>query len=551
MRTRSTRVAVFAGALAVVLGAALTQPSACRTRRPPSQYSQRMVILGFDGLDPTLTGTWIRQGKLPNLKRLAEQGGMYALGTTHSAESPTAWASFATGVNPGKHNIYDFLVRDTSNYFPDFGIIRREPARFLFNYIPYRKPKVTSLRGGTSFWVTAGNAGVRSSVLTVPVTFPPEDVPNGELLSGLPLPDIRGTMGTFYYFATNLNRDEEGSTEFGGILKRLVVENDVARTELVGPPDPIVREQIRSIRSRQTPLDVAERAEVLALEAREDIRIPLTIRWNRAAKTATVDIAGESVPLERGRTSRWIELDFRVNLLASVHGMAQLLLIDADSELQLYVSPVNWKPDNPPAPISSPSTFSGELLERLGYYRTLGWAEATWALNEGRLDEKAFMEDLYRAFDDRAQVILSRIDSRDWDVLVGVIESTDRVQHMMSVHRPEAPHARRRAGRAVRGFDRAGVPARGSVRRRGGRAPRTGHTSSHRVGSRVPFMAQIGQPQHLADRARLHGGSGRAAGRKNAGRPVRRRTVLGERRLEPDAGVRDGARPDLLQPART
>jgi predicted AlkP superfamily phosphohydrolase/phosphomutase len=431
MRTRSTRVAVFAVVLAVVLGAALTQPSACRTRRPPSQYSQRLVILGFDGLDPTLTGTWIRQGKLPNLKRLADQGGMYSLGTTHSAESPTAWASFATGVNPGKHNIYDFLVRDTSNYLPALGMIRDEPARFLFNYIPYRKPKVTSLRGGTSFWVTAGNAGVRSSVLTVPVTFPPEDVPNGELLSGFPLPDIRGTMGTFYYFATNLSRYEEGSTEFGGILKRLVVENDVARTELVGPPDPIVREQIRSILSRQGPLDVAERAKMLALEAREDIRIPLTIRWNRAAKTATVEIAGESVPLERGRTSRWIALDFRVNLLASVHGMAQLLLIDADSELQLYVSPVNWKPDNPPAPISSPPSFSGELLERLGYYRTLGWAEATWALNEGRLDEKAFMEDLYRAFDDRAQVILSRIDSRDWDVLVGVIESTDRVQHMM------------------------------------------------------------------------------------------------------------------------
>ena len=47
------------------------------------------------------------------------------------------------------------------------------------------------------------------------------------------------------------------------------------------------------------------------------------------------------------------------------------------------------------------------------------------------MDEKTFMEDLYKAFDDRAQVILSRIDSREWDVLVGVIESTDRVQHMM------------------------------------------------------------------------------------------------------------------------
>ena len=105
--------------------------------------------------------------------------------------------------------------------------------------------------------------------------------------------------------------------------------------------------------------------------------------------------------------------------------------MNADNELQLYVSPVNWKPDDPPMPMSAPASFSGDLFEQLGYYRTLGWAEATWPLNEGRMDERTFMEDLYRAFDDRAQVILNRIDARNWDVLVGVIESTDRVQHMM------------------------------------------------------------------------------------------------------------------------
>jgi predicted AlkP superfamily phosphohydrolase/phosphomutase len=81
--------------------------------------------------------------------------------------------------------------------------------------------------------------------------------------------------------------------------------------------------------------------------------------------------------------------------------------------------------------MSSPASFSADLYERLGPYRTLGWAEATWPLNEDRIDEKVFMEDLYRAFDDRAQVILQRIDAKQWDLLVGVIESTDRVQHMM------------------------------------------------------------------------------------------------------------------------
>jgi predicted AlkP superfamily phosphohydrolase/phosphomutase len=413
--------------LVVCLGTA----AACGTRRAPQKFQQKLVILGFDGMDPRLVRTWMDEGQLPNMQKLANRGGgVHPLGTTHSPESPTAWASFATGVNAGKHNIYDFLVRDTATYLPDLGMVTREPPRFVFNFIPISKPIIKSIRGGTSFWVTAGNAGVRSSMLTVPVTYPPENVPNGEMLSGLPLPDIRGTMGTFYYFGTDLSRYEEGNTEFGGILKRLVFDADIAQTELIGPPNPIVRQQLRAARAR-TPLSELDKMKIAELEAREDVRLPVTVHWNRAGKSATVNIADSSIHLSEHQWSKWINLDFTINLLVRVHGMAQLYLIGAGPELQLYISPVNWRPDNPPAPMSSPASFSGDIYERVGPYRTLGWAEATWPLNEDRIDEKTFMDDLYRAFDDRAQVILQRIDSKQWDLLVGVIEATDRVQHMM------------------------------------------------------------------------------------------------------------------------
>src|SRR5262249_53535449 len=240
------------------------------------------------------------EGKLPNIRKLAARGsGVRALGTTHSPESPTAWASFATGVNAGKHNIYDFLVRDTSNYLPDLGMVHFEPPRFLLNYIPISKPIVESIRGGTSFWVTAGKAGVRSSMLTVPVTFPPEDVPNGELLSGLPLPDIRRTMGTFYYFGTDLSRYEEGNTEFGGILKRLLVYGDVAPAAAVGPPNPIVKQQLRELRAATPPAKVSDvdRMKIAELEAREDVRLPVAIHWNKPGRSATVDIGDNSIHL--------------------------------------------------------------------------------------------------------------------------------------------------------------------------------------------------------------------------------------------------------------
>jgi predicted AlkP superfamily phosphohydrolase/phosphomutase len=408
--------------------------AACGQRRPPQKFQQKLVILGFDGMDPRLVQKWMAEGKLPNMKKLADGGsGVQPLGTTHSPESPTAWASFATGVNAGKHNIYDFLIRDTATYLPDLGMVHFEPPKFVLNYFPISAPVVQSIRGGTSFWVTAGRAGVRSSMLTVPVTFPPEDVPNGELLSGLPLPDIRRTMGTFYYFGTDLSRYEEGNTEFGGILKRLVFDGDLAQTELTGPPNPIVKQQLRELRAKVPAAAMSEldKMKMAELEAREDVRLPVTVRWNKAAKSATINIGDSTIHLSEKEWSKWINLDFNINMLIRVHGMAQLYLIGAGKELQLYISPVNWRPDSPPAAMSSPARLSADIYERLGPYRTLGWAEATWPLNEDRIDEKVFMDDLYRAFDDRAQVILQRIDTRQWDLLVGVIESTDRVQHMM------------------------------------------------------------------------------------------------------------------------
>ena len=419
--------------LLALLVVSLPFAPACGPARPPEKFKQKLVILGFDGMDPKLVQRWMDDGKLPNIRKLAARGsGVRALGTTHSPESPTAWASFATGVNAGKHNIYDFLVRDTSNYLPDLGMVHFEPPHFVLNYIPISKPVVESIRGGTSFWVTAGKAGVRSSMLTVPVTFPPEEVPNGELLSGLPLPDIRRTMGTFYYFGTDLSRYEEGNTEFGGILKRLVFDGEVAHTELIGPPNPIVKQQLREARARPpAQLTDIDKMKIAELEAREDVRLPVTIHWNKAERSATIEVGDNSIHLGEHQWSKWINLDFTINMLLRVHGMAQLYLIGAGPELQLYISPVNWKPDNPPAPMSSPASLSADLYERLGPYRTLGWAEATWPLNEDRIDEKTFMDDLYRAFDDRAQVILQRIDAKQWDLIVGVIESTDRVQHMM------------------------------------------------------------------------------------------------------------------------
>ena len=78
----------------------------------------RIMFLGLDGLDPRLTERLMAAGKLPNLARLAAEGSYTRLRTTYPALSPVAWSTFATGVSPAKHNIFDFLDRSLKSYLP-------------------------------------------------------------------------------------------------------------------------------------------------------------------------------------------------------------------------------------------------------------------------------------------------------------------------------------------------------------------------------------------------------------------------------------------------
>ncbi len=88
---------------------------------------KKLIFLGLDGLDPELTERWMAEGKLPNLARLREQGSYQRLRTTFPALSPVAWSTFATGVNPAKHNIFDFLNRDLRSYAPELSSAKVRP----------------------------------------------------------------------------------------------------------------------------------------------------------------------------------------------------------------------------------------------------------------------------------------------------------------------------------------------------------------------------------------------------------------------------------------
>src|SRR5262249_53230992 len=97
-------------------------------RRPPRPPPfRRVVVLGLAGLDHGLIQKLLAEGKLPHLATLEHQGCFLPLGSTLPPISPVAWSTFQTGTNPGKHNIFDFLMPDERTYQPKLSSVEVRP----------------------------------------------------------------------------------------------------------------------------------------------------------------------------------------------------------------------------------------------------------------------------------------------------------------------------------------------------------------------------------------------------------------------------------------
>ena len=111
----------------LVLGifvAFLAAATACSGRSTAA--GKRVIVLGFDGLDYDLTRSLIDKGRLPNFARLAASGGFAPLETSIPPQSPVAWSTFITGLDPGGHGIFDFIHRDPKTMVPYLSTSRAE-----------------------------------------------------------------------------------------------------------------------------------------------------------------------------------------------------------------------------------------------------------------------------------------------------------------------------------------------------------------------------------------------------------------------------------------
>jgi predicted AlkP superfamily phosphohydrolase/phosphomutase len=392
-------------------------------RTAPKALIKRLIVVGLDGQDPVLTDRFMAEGLLPNFQKLAADGSYRRLRTTFPSVSPVAWSSFSTGTHPARHNIFDFLDRDRRTYLPLLSSTRiGRVDRFLRvgRYrIPLHKPELRLLRRSKPFWTILGEHRIWSTVLRVPITFPPDEFYGAEL-SAMCVPDLLGTQGTFHLFTT---RPATGRFKEGGIRVPVTVTGDTVDSTVEGPPN-------------------------LFVEGSPPLRISLRATIDRARRHVALDLDGTRVDLLPGELSDWITLTFRAAPGIKVSGITRLLVTELDEHFSLYMSPVNLDPEKPAMPISHPSYYATYLANRIGTFSTLGLAEDTWALNEGVTDDGTFLKQTYDIDREREAMFFASLDRLRYGSLVCVFDATDRIQHMFWRYLEEGHPAGRDAATA-------------------------------------------------------------------------------------------------------
>lgn len=371
---------ILIGLILIIMGVIMSKKE--------SKFNKKIIVLGFDGLSPEIIRPMMKEGKLPNFLRLKEQGFYNRLSTTNPPQSPVAWAAFATGQNPAKNGVYDFIIRDPKTYGLNLSLST------------IKKGKPRKVIKSKCFWQYTSEKKVPTVIISAPVTYPPDRI-YGRMLSGMGVPDIRGTEGTFtFYTSEKLKKDKD----IGGKVFH-VKKSPVMTMNLIGPR--------------------------VALSGRraENVKFPFKAVLKEPG-AAIIECQNNKFELKVGQWSSWKGVTFKLSLFKKMKGIVKFYLVETEPEFKLYISPINFDPRNPFFNISYPKRYSKELADNIGLYYTQGMPMDTWAVNEKRLTEKPFLEQVNEVLREKRAMLDFELNRFKKGVLFCYFESPDIIQHM-------------------------------------------------------------------------------------------------------------------------
>lgn len=385
--------------------------------------AKKVLVLGIDGMDPLLLQQYIAEGAMPNFKRLVEIGDFKPLQTSMPPQSPVAWSTFITGMDPGGHGIFDFVHRKPETLEPYLSISEAVPSARRIKIgtwdLPLSGGEVNLLRKGRAFWQILEEEGIPTTIFKMPANFPPAASP-GYSLSGMGTPDMLGTSGTFQYFTNTPPPDWEHMK--GGIVSRVRVTNGVVTAKIVGPANTF----------RRTPTEDHPSGYEEVVYENPDTEIELTVYVDRQNETAKISFHGTEIVLREGEWSDWVRIDFdMIPYLVSTNAIGRFYLQEVHPNFKLYLTPLQINPDDPAMPISTPEDWSRRLVKDLGLFYTQELPEDTKAFSGGVFSGRDFWDQAQFVYRERRRALDYFLDRFDEGLLFFYFSSLDQNSHML------------------------------------------------------------------------------------------------------------------------
>jgi predicted AlkP superfamily phosphohydrolase/phosphomutase len=375
------------------------------SHRTTQAAGKRLIVLGVDGMDPVfLEAHW---SSLPNLSKLRTEGDFRRLGTTIPPQSPVAWSTVTTGMDPGGHGIYDFVHRDPATRLPMQSMTEITEASKTFSIGPYVIPLsgggIRQTRAGRAFWQILAEHHIASNVVRMPANFPPAEC-EADSLAGMGTPDLTGTNGTFSFFTDD--PAQAGITSAAGKVVPIKVQNGRAALRIEGPPNSLRKDHAATF-------------------------VDLVAHPDPANPVARFDLGDHQVVLKQGEWSDWFHADFHLIAFKGAAGIFRIYLQQVHPYLRVYVSPVNIDPENPALPISTPGDFSRSLSQKLGPFYTQGIAEETAAYRAGLLSRAEFLQQSHKILSDSLRMFHYQLERFTDGLFFYYFSSVDQNAHML------------------------------------------------------------------------------------------------------------------------
>ena len=400
----------------------------------PEPKHKRVVVLGIDGLDPDILQEVIAQypDRMPNFRRLIDEGHLQPLGTSCPPQSPVAWSNFITGLDPGGHGIFDFIHRDlvgrtpiasTTTPVEEGKLLGWEGGLFGPWVLPLPGEGGESNRTGDAFWEILARKGIPSDIWRMPANFPVVPA-KGVSFSGMMTPALDSAYGEFTFYTSNPPVDSHIT---GGKIEPVREYGGEIATRILGPGN-------------------------LFKEGAPTVSVPITIYVDRDAGACAIDTGEDVLVLKPGGWSDFTEVTFKflpgwlgvpMDAVApgtgSLKGTVRFYLRQIDPDFELYASPVNIDPLSPgPMPVSEPADASADVAEEIGIYYTQGMPEDVAALKPEMLTDEEFMAQSELVHKEAVRMLDYALDrytaNEDGGLLFFYFSGVDLCGHMMWRH---------------------------------------------------------------------------------------------------------------------